>query len=213
MNVGHTIFEQIINVENLFLSWLEFRKGKRQKQDVIYFERNLEDNLFKLNWELKNSFYRHGPYKSFVICDPKRRVIHKATVRDRIVHHAVFRILNPLFDPIFFNDSYSCRLCKGTHRAVLRLEQFLKNVSRNYRQNCYALKCDISQFFASVCHRTLKNLILKKIKDENALKLIFQIIESFTTPNPLGGGLWEERIAHRKSHFAIVREYLFERVG
>ena len=210
MNIGHTFFNKIISIENLLLSWFEFRKGKRKKQDVINFERNFEDNLFQLHTDLKSNNYIHGPYKSFIICDPKRRVIHKAAVRDRIVHHAIFRILNPLFDPTFFYDSYSCRLGKGTHKAVLRLEQFLKNVSRNYRQSCHVLKCDISQFFASVNHRILKSLISKKIKDEKVLGLIFQIIDSFTTPRRLGGGLREKRIAHRQSHVAIVREYLFE---
>ena len=182
MNIGHTFFNEIISIENLLLSWFEFRKGKRKRLDVIEFEHNLEDNLFELHWDLKNNLYSHGFYKSFIICDPKRRVIHKATVRDRIVHHAIFRILYPLFDQSFIYDSYSCRLGKGTHKAVLQLEQFLKNVSRNYRQSCYALKCDISQFFASVNHEIIKSLISKKIKDERVLKLIFQIIDSFATP-------------------------------
>lgn len=185
MRVYHKIFDQIISLDNLLLSWREFRKGKRGKQDVQIFERHLEDNLFRLHWELKNDFYRHGKYKSFSICDPKPRRIHKATVRDRIVHHAVFRILYPVFDETFFTESYSCRLDKGTHKAVNKLEQFLRQSSSNYRQICYALKCDIKKFFASPDHQILKNLIQRRIADRRAMDLISVIIDSFSTPNTL----------------------------
>jgi len=186
MDVSHDLFDQIINIENLFLSWLEFRKGKANKIDVQIFERNLEDNLFKLHWELKNNIYRHQPYKSFTIYDPKIRVIHKATVRDRIVHHAVFRILYPVFDPYLMPDSYSCRVGKGTHKAVERLDLFIRNVSRNYQQTCYALKCDIQKFFASVDHEILKKLLARRISDRNVLELLSGIISSFTTQAKIG---------------------------
>ena len=143
------------------------------------FERHLEENLFNLHWELKSGSYRHQPYQSFLIFDPKLRKIHKAEVRDRIVHHAVFRILYPLFDPTFVFDSYSCRVGKGTHRAVKRLENYVRTVSENYRKPCYFLKCDIRKFFASVDHSELKELVARRITDANTLKLIYQIIDSF----------------------------------
>lgn len=102
------LFEEIIGLENLFLSWQEFRRGKRKKVDVQQFERNLEDNLFSTRRsELKTRTYRHGSYKSFYITDPKLRHIHKATVQDRIIHHALYRVLYPVFDPTFIHDSYS----------------------------------------------------------------------------------------------------------
>jgi retron-type reverse transcriptase len=97
------------------------------------------------------------------------------------VHHAVFRILYPLFDSDFIFDSYSCRQGKGTHWAVLQLEKFTQNVSRNYRQACFALKCDVSKFFASVDHQILKSLIARRISDSRALDLIYKIIDSFFT--------------------------------
>jgi len=103
------LFNKIISLENLFASWKEFRKGKRKKIDVQEFERNLEDSLFALNLELKNKTYRHSDYTSFYVTDPKSRHIHKACVKDRIVHHAIYRILYPMFNPIFIDDSYSCR--------------------------------------------------------------------------------------------------------
>lgn len=179
MKTHFDLFSQIISLENLFASWREFRCGKREKQDVQTFERNLEDNLFLLHQQLKNKTYRHGNYSAFYITDPKLRHIHKAEVRDRIVHHAIYRILYPIFDKSFIFDSYSCRLSKGTHRAVKRLEYFVHKVSRNYTQSCFALKCDIKKFFASVDQKILFELIKKKIKDADALWLIKEIIDSF----------------------------------
>ena len=88
-------------MENLFLAWQEFRRGKRNKLDVQKFEYNLEDNIFQLHHELKTKIYCHSHYTSFHIQDPKLRHIHKAFVRDRVLHHAVFRILYPIFDISF----------------------------------------------------------------------------------------------------------------
>lgn len=100
-------------------------------------------------------------------------------MRDRIVHHAVYRILYPIFDKCFIYDSYSCRIGKGTHRAVKRLERFSRKVSRNYTGPCFVLKCDIRKFFFSVDHQILFELIKKKVKDEAVLDLVNEIIESF----------------------------------
>jgi len=175
------LFEKITSLDNLFLSWKEFRKGKRKKTDVQEFERNLEDNLFALHLELKNKTYRHSDYTSFYITDPKSRHIHKAYVKDRIVHHAIYRILYPIFNPIFVDDSYSCRNKKRTHKAVKRLEKFTRIVSKNYTQSCWALKCDIKKFFDSVDHQILFELIKKKIDNQNTLDLIWEIIVSFSS--------------------------------
>src|SRR3989344_2406155 len=144
--ISHSIFEEIISLENLFLAWKEFKKGKSKKKDIQEFEFNLEDNLFQLHQELKDKIYRHSPYTAFYITDPKLRHIHKACVRDRILHHAVFRILYPIFDRQFIFDSYSCRLGKGTHRAITRLKSFCQKLSQNNSRNIFALKCDIKKF-------------------------------------------------------------------
>lgn len=173
-------------MENLFLAWQEFRRGKRNKQDVQEFEFALEDNLFKLHHELKNKTYRHSHYTAFNVCDPKLRRIHKACVKDRVLHHAIFRILYPIFDKTFIFDSYSCRVEKGTHRAVLRLEQFCRKVSRNNYRIIYVLKCDIKKFFDSIDQEILLKIIRKKIDDKHALWLIERIIKSFRRGLPLG---------------------------
>ncbi len=177
--LDHGSFERIISIENLFLAWHEFKKGKRSKQDVLVFEFNLEDNLFSLHEELKNRIYQHSKYTSFYITDPKVRHIHKATVGDRVLHHAVFRILYPIFDPSFIHDSYSCRNGKGTHRAVKRLQRFVLKVSKNNHQNIWALKCDISKFFDSIDQGILLSLLEKKIKDTGTVWLIKNILNSF----------------------------------
>ena len=183
--VGHIdpfsgdLFSQIASLENLFLSFREFRRGKRKKLDVQRFEIKSENNLFTLHEKLSNKIYRHSDYTAFYVTDPKLRHIHKASVPDRIIHHAVYRVLYPLFDKSFIFDSYSCRLKKGTHKAVLRLEKFAKIVSQNYAKPCHVLKCDIRKFFDSVNHEILLNLIGKKISDKNCLWLIKEIIDSF----------------------------------
>ncbi len=144
------------------------------------FERYLEDNLFQLRQEFKTGSYRHGNYISFNITDPKSRLIHKAKVRDRVVHHGVYRQLYPIFDKGFIFDSYSCRNNKGTHRAIKRLRKFTIKVSKNNIRVCWALKLDVKKFFNSVDQQILLKLISKKIKDRKALSLIDEIIGSFS---------------------------------
>jgi RNA-directed DNA polymerase len=173
-------------MDNLYQSFREFKRGKSRKYDIQLFERNLEDNLFRLHYELKSKLYRHDQYSSFFITDPKVRHIHKATVRDRIVHHAVYRILYPIFDKTFVFDSYSCRVGKGTHRAVNRLNLFIRRMSNNYSEPCFALKCDIRKFFASINHNVLMKLITERVKDIDTLWLAEEIIDSSSEGLPIG---------------------------
>lgn len=172
-------YEDIIATLNIFQAWEEFVKGKKKKEDVQGFNRNLEDNLFELHRKLKNQTYRHGTYQDFYVSDPKRRHIHKANVSDRIVHHLLYKYLYELFDKTFIYNSYSCRLGKGTHKGVKRLAKFGRIVSKNYTRQCWALKLDIKKFFASVDQKILKDLIKRKIKDKNILWLIVGVIDSF----------------------------------
>lgn len=172
-------YRELISIENIFQAWSEFKRGKRNRADVQIFERNLEDNLFSLNQELKYKAYQHGFYDSFYVYDPKIRHIHKAQVKDRIVHHLLYKYLYEVFDISFIYDSYSCRLDKGTHRAIRRLEKFARIVSRNYTRPCWALKCDIKKFFASVDHIVLLHLLEKRITNKDVLWLLSEIINSF----------------------------------
>lgn len=147
------------------------------------------DNILSLHEELEQKTYKHGGYEPFKINDPKPRDIHKASVRDRLVHHAICRVLYPYFDRKFIFDSYSCRLSKGTHRAINRFRDFGRKVSKNNTRTCWILKCDIRKFFASIDHKILKNILAKRIDDENILWLLAQIIDSFYTKGKDGVGL------------------------
>lgn len=182
-------YEDIITIENLFQAWDEFKREKRNKMDVQYFERHLEDNLFNLYSELKRKTYRHGTYQEFYVTDPKRRHIHKSNVRDRVLHHLLYKYLYELFDKHFIYDSYSCRKGKGTHKSVKRMEKLARIVSRNYTGECWSLKCDVKKFFASVDHDILKSLIAKKVKDEDINWLINNVVDSFSSEGSLGCGI------------------------
>src|SRR3989338_7392801 len=152
-------FEDIISIENLLEAWKEFVRGKRNKSDVQEFSFNLMDNILSLHQELGNHFYTHGSYQAFNICDPKPRNIHKASVRDLLLHHAIHRKLYPFFDRIFIADSYSCRLDKGTHKAINRFRSFARKTGKNNTKTCWILKCDIRKFFANIDHFTLKQIL------------------------------------------------------
>jgi len=175
---SHT-FEDIISVENLLEAWREFIKGKRNKQDVQEFQVRLMDGVFLLHHDLADGTYRHGGYHSFNISDPKPRIIHKASVRDRLLHHALYRALYPFFDRTFIADSYSCRNDKGTHQALNRFRSFGRIVSKNDTRTCWVLKCDIKKFFASVDHSVLLGILRQYIPDQDVMDLLERVIRSF----------------------------------
>ena len=162
IQLTHT-YEDIISVENLLAAWKEFVRGKRKKDDVQEFQHRLMDNILALHRELRDKTYKHGEYEAFKINDPKPRDIHKASVRDRILHHALYRKLYPFFDHTFIADSYSCRRGKGTHRAMDRFRSFVFKVSKNHTRSVLVLKCDIRKFFASIDQGILMHIIARYV--------------------------------------------------
>jgi retron-type reverse transcriptase len=177
---GHDfLFKKIIAPENIFAAWREFQKGKMRKKDVLEFAQRVEENLFCLIADLKNSRYVHGKYIRFIVCDPKRREIAKAPVRDRVLHHALCRIIVPLFEPSFVFDSYSSRKEKGIHKAGKRLREFAEKLSRNHTKTVWMLQVDMRKFFDSVDHEILFSLLQKKIKDVKIMNLLKIIIQSY----------------------------------
>jgi retron-type reverse transcriptase len=174
----HT-YKDIISVENLLSAWKEFVHGKKNKKDVLEFQKKLAHNIFNLHQELRDKTYKHGAYEAFNINDPKPRNIHKATVRDRVAHHAIYRVLYPFFDRTFTADSFSCRKEKGTHRAIKRFIVFSHKISLNNTRTTFVLKCDIRKFFASINHQTLLGILNQYIIDKDILWLLNQIISSF----------------------------------
>ncbi|MCX6809710.1 MAG: reverse transcriptase domain-containing protein [Candidatus Berkelbacteria bacterium] len=212
MKIYTDLFEKIISLENLFTGFDEFKRDKQNKKDVLKFEWNLESNIVELHRELKYHNYKHGVYTKFIICDPKPRIIHKATVRDRVLHHAIFSVLNPLFEPCFISHSFSCRVGKGTHKGVETLTKILRQVSQNGTRPCFALKCDVKKFFASVDHSILLGIIKRKIKDDEAIWLLWEIIESFPSASQIEP-LDKLGIYERENTFCPRQESLFAKHG
>ena len=164
------LFDDITSLENLLRAAEKAQKGKRFEPVVLQFNHDLEGELLRLREELMNQTYRPGRYKEFYIQDPKRRLISAAPYRDRVAHHALCNVIEPIFERTFISDSYACRLGKGTHAAVNRLTEFI-------RRNDYALKCDIRRYFPSIDHAILKQLLRRKIGCERTLWLIDLIID------------------------------------
>jgi retron-type reverse transcriptase len=174
----HT-YEHIISLENLLIAWQEFLSGKKMRKDVLDFHQNLMANIIDLHKELFEKRYKHSSYHAFNISDPKPRNIHKARVRDRLLHHALYRKLMPFFDRTFIADSYSCRQGRGTHKAMQRFQTFSNKVSKNNTRTVWVLKCDIRKFFASIDQSVLTQIITQYIPDKDLLALLSEIIGSF----------------------------------
>lgn len=179
----HT-YDSIITIENLLLTWERFLRGKKHKMDVIKFQAELAINIVSLYSDLKNKTYVHGSYSAFNISDPKPRNIHKAMVRDRVVHHLIYKELYWYFHTRFIHDSYSCRKHKGTHKALDRFRDLARKVSKNHTRTCFVLKCDIRKFFASIEHEVLMRVLERHIADSDIRWLITQVISSFHTTSP-----------------------------
>ena len=165
------LFPQICSFENLFLAYRKARKGKRGKESTAAFEYDQEKELLKLREELVAGTWQPGAYRSFYIHDPKRRLISAAPFRDRVAHHALCNVIEPIWERRFVFDSYANRKDKGTHKAILRCNEF----SRRYR---YVLQCDVEQFFPSIDHQVLFGQLARLIDDPPALDLIRKILES-----------------------------------
>lgn len=181
MKIYSRLINKVCDPELLFLAWDEFKRGKSKKVDVINFEHNLEQNIFELFRDLSNKTYKHRPYDGFYVYDPKRRHIHKASVRDRVLHHAIFNVINSIYEPTFIATSFSCRVGKGTHKGVNALDSMIRKVSLNYTRPCFALKCDVRKFFDSVDQKILISILKRKIRDKDFLWLLEEIIGSFSS--------------------------------
>ena len=165
------LYPQVITWYNLYAAWRKARKGKRGRVPAATFEYYLEDNLLGLQAELTNMTYQPGAYHSFYIHEPKRRLISAAPFHDRVVHHALCNIIEPIFERSFIHDSYANRVGKGSHRALERTRQY----SRRYR---YVLQCDLRQYFPSIDHAILRQQLARKLLDEDLMWLIDQILAS-----------------------------------
>ena len=185
----NNLFEKLIDFETIFLAYKNARKGKRETDACIIFERNLEENLIELQNELIWGSYKMGGYFYFDVHEPKKR--HVAALidfKDRVLQHALCDVLNEVFEPRFIFDSYACRDGKGTHAGADRAQKMMRECLAQHGQ-VYALKADISKYFASIDHEILNRLIRRKITDQKILAIIDGIIDSYHTPGCPGKGL------------------------
>ncbi len=179
-------YEEIVTFKNILQAWSDFVQGKRKREDVNDFALHLSDNLLDILSDLTDGSYVHGAYEEYTMYDPKKRIIHKASVRDRVVHRLVYNALYHYFDKRYIYDSYSCRIGKGTHKAYVRFRHFVNAMSRNYTKPCYVLKFDIRKCFESIDAVVLKHMLRKYIEDEKLLRIICIVIDSFPKGLPLG---------------------------
>lgn len=172
----NNLFEQIISIENLELADSKARKGKTRSFGVMKHDKNRKENILKLHEQLKSGTYKTSEYKIFKIYEPKEREIFRLPYYpDRIVHHAIMNIMEPIWVSIFTADTYSCIKNRGIHRIVRKLK---KELRQNVEETKYCLKLDIKKFYPSIDHDILKKIIRKKIKDKKLLSLLDEIIDS-----------------------------------
>ncbi len=171
MKTHKNLYPEITSFANLDDAWRKARRGKRSKASVAAFEENAEGELLGLQRELQDHSYRPGPYRSFIIYDPKKRKISAAPFRDRVVHHALCNVIEPIYEPRFVYDSYANRVGKGTHRALDRAQAF----ARRYR---YVFKADIETFFPAIDHAILKSILWRHIACPDTRRLMETIIDS-----------------------------------
>jgi retron-type reverse transcriptase len=164
------LWQTLISFPNLFRAAEKARRGKGRRPNVAQFHFKLEPELCCLQEELGRKTYVPGEYRAFRIFDPKPRLISAAPYRDRVVHHALCRVLEPIFERVFIFDCYASRKGKGTHAALDRFTAFA-------RRNRYVLKCDVQKYFPSIDHKIIKGLVARKIKDPDVLWLVNLIID------------------------------------
>jgi retron-type reverse transcriptase len=165
------LYDTLTSFPNLLSAYYKARKGKRQRDNVARFDLHLERNLVHLQDQLEKRTYTPGPYRSFYVRDPVRRLVSAAPFYDRVVHHALCNVIEPLFEPRFIYDSYACRKGKGTHRAVHRFCAFM-------RKNTYVLQADILRYFPSIDHAILLDILRERIADPDVLWLLDVIVHS-----------------------------------
>ena len=174
------LWSELVTFRNLNTATQQASRHKHAKANVARFLFDRERQLVQLQEELTSETYEPGPYRTFQITEPKRRMISAAPFRDRVVHHALCNVLEPVFETTFIHDSYACRKGKGTHAAIDRFQYFA-------RRHRYVLKCDLQKFFPTVDHHILKHLIRRKIKDKAVLRLVDLLIDRSNPQEPVDG--------------------------
>jgi len=178
------LFERIVDFGNLHTAYLMARRGKRYAADALCFGANLEEELLALQAALRQGTYRTGRYNVFMVYEPKARQIAALPFRDRVAHHALCSVIEPIWEARFIRDSYACRVGKGTHAGANRLTHFLRQAARRWPTGVYVLKMDVESYFPSINHAVLLGLLRKRIACAPTMALLTEIIGGW----PVGGG-------------------------
>ena len=178
MKTYNNIFSRIFDYNNLYSAFIAARRNKRYRSDILKFSYKLEENLKNIQYDLIYKTYQPGAYRTFYVYDPKTRLIMAAPLKDRIIHHALCNVIEPIFDKTFIDTSYACRLGRGVDAGVEKAALYIKIIQRKYHGKAYCLKCDISKFYPSVNHEIMYSILQRKIKCRYTLELLKEIIES-----------------------------------
>src|SRR3989344_2323465 len=189
MALFRDLWKELCSYSNLELAFKKARKHKTLKPYVVTFEADLRNNLSLLRTELLFHSYTPKPLETFILHDPKTRKISKSDFRDRVVHHALCSIIEPIFEKSFIYDSYANRVGKGALKALQRFDFFKRKASKNNTEKCYVLKADIQKYFENVDHEILLSIIKKRISDKRIVWLIRKILANSSSQGrgmPLG---------------------------
>ena len=167
------LFEQAFTPDALYQAWEDASRGKRAKRATMEFSRNLSANLDALHQELHAGTYKPQPYVEFTVYEPKRRTIYAPAFRDLVVQHAIYRLVYPLFNAGFIDQSFACRVGKGTHAAA----DYAQTALRASPADSYLLQLDIRKFFYSIDRGILATQIARKIKDQRFVTVMMQFAE------------------------------------
>lgn len=180
MQTYNNLYPKLCDYDNLLLAFTKARKGKSGKEYVQLFEKNLPNELFKLQWELLTEIYKPAPLTTFTVRDPKTRKISASHFRDRVVHHAICNIIEPIFESRFIFDTFANRKGKGTSAILKRFDSFKRKVG----PGGFALKADIRHYFQTVDQQVLMGILARRVRDEQLLSLIRLILENHKTEVP-----------------------------
>ena len=220
MKTTNNLYHKIYEWENLVLAFKKARKGKTKKIYVLEFQENAIKNLEQLQFELMSQTYKPKPLETFILRDPKTRKISKSDFRDRIIHHALCNIIEPILQKIFIYDSCANQKRKGSLFAIKRFDLFKRKATNNLKSEAFCFKADIKHYFEEVNHETLIQTIKRKIKDEKIIWLIKNILERETTRSitkgmPLGNltsqffaNIYLNELDHFVKHNLKVKYYL-----
>ena len=192
------VFQQMTEFEWLLRAYKNARKQKRYRDEVLEFSNNLDANLLEIQEQLRNGTFKFGSYRKHWVYVPKKRLVMALPFNSRIVQWSIYQLLNPFYNKMMIEDSYACRVGKGSLAAALRLQYWMKE-AQGKKERWYVLKMDISKYFYRVDHKILLEILGERVKDPQLMELLTNIIECdgekfglprFTSPDDIDDEDW-----------------------